>query len=180
MGAKPRVSCEPRVASGKRPLPTSARAGRAAKVLTKVLSNLQVEVSRWSHPQGTCRRSLISCGRTPFQDSRREGVEVSSSPPSRTAGRLQDGQGTVCTFHRGSPRETRTSLPGASSRTGLASRATPRASRGPGGLVWAWKDPRGPALGQAPAGVWVCPRRPVAAVLGVVGHEVLATGYGLR
>lgn len=54
------------------------------KVLTKVLSNLYLGASRWSYPQVTCRRSLISCGRTLGRDSRREGVEVSSSPPSRT------------------------------------------------------------------------------------------------
>lgn len=41
---------------------------------------MQIDVSRWSCPQAVCRRSLISCGRTLYQASRREGVEVSSTP----------------------------------------------------------------------------------------------------
>lgn len=43
------------------------------KVLTKVLSNMQLDVLRWSCPQVTCRKSLKLCGRTRGADFRRGG-----------------------------------------------------------------------------------------------------------
>lgn len=66
-------------------------------MLTKVLSTLYFGVSPWSYPHATRRRSLISCSRTAYRDSRREGVEVSSTPasPSGSSPRLRPHRAPV-------------------------------------------------------------------------------------